>query len=179
MSLKDSDILKKTEIVISDVDGVWTDGSMYYGTNGVELKKFSVYDGGAVTFLKLAKIPLIILTGENNTILEDRFKKLKIEDVRLGITDKQLELKKVVKDYKIKLSNVLFIGDFINDYSTMKSIGIPVCPLNACEKIKEISKLVINIRGGEGVLWELTKKILESKNIYDKIFQKYLENIRE
>ena len=60
---KESELLKNVEIIISDVDGIWTDGGMYYSNNGDELKKFSVYDGGAVIFLKLAKIPLIILSG--------------------------------------------------------------------------------------------------------------------
>lgn len=174
---REYEILKKVEILISDVDGVWTDGGMYYSNNGDELKKFDVYDGGAVIFLKLAKIPLIILSGEKNKILEARFKKLKVEDVRLGIESKQSELNSILNKYNTNKDYALFLGHFINDYPIMKMIGIPVCPLNACEDIKEISKVILGKNGGEGVLWDLTKKILRSKDIYEQTFQKYLETL--
>ena len=174
---KESELLKKVEIVISDVDGVWTDGGMYYSKNGDELKKFSVYDGGAVLFLKLAKIPLIILSGEKNNILESRFQKLQLNDVRLGISNKQLELRNILKKYDVSNDNALYLGDFINDYPVMKIIGIPVCPSNACEEIKEISKIILKTSGGNGVLWELAKSILISKDIFQDIFQKYLDSL--
>jgi len=171
------EVLKNVEIVISDVDGIWTDGGMYFSTNGVEYKKFNVYDGGAVILLKLVKIPLVIISGENNAILENRFNKLKIKDFRLGINNKLNELEKILGEYNIKRENVLYIGDFINDYSIMKHVGIPVCPLNACIEIKNISKLVIEKSGGEGVLWELIVKILKAKKIYEQVFDKYLKSL--
>jgi len=174
---KERELLKKVQLVITDVDGIWTDGGMYYSQNGDELKRFSVYDGGAVILLELADIPLIILSGEKNNILESRFRKLQISDVRLGIQNKQVELDKILERYSVEKENVLYLGDFINDYPIMRSVGIPVCPLNACEEIKEISKIILKNAGGEGVLWNLTKRILKSKEIFEEIFQKYLEHI--
>ena len=103
-------ILRDINLIISDVDGVWTDGGMYYSDNGIELKKFSTYDSGAVILLDLAKIPLIIMTGENNSILENRFLKLKIKDFRLGIKDKKSELKRILNQYNIERQNIAFIG---------------------------------------------------------------------
>lgn len=175
----DSEILKKTEIIISDVDGIWTDGGMYYSENGDELKKFSVYDGGAVIFLKLANIPLIILSGEKNKILESRFKKIKVDDVRLGITNKLAELDDILKRYNVNKDNTLYLGDFINDYPIMKTIGIPVCPSNACEEIKDFSKIILEKSGGDGVVWDLTKKVLKSKQIFDEIFKQYLQRLND
>lgn len=175
---RETELLKKVDLIISDVDGIWTDGGMYYSSKGDELKKFSVYDGGAVIFLKLAKIPLVILSGEQNEILSSRFEKLKIEDIRLGINNKQLELTNILKMYNVKEENVLFLGDFINDYPIMKSVGIPVCPVNACEEIKELSKVILKKSGGDGVLWDLTKRVLISKNVYHEIFQKYVDQLR-
>ena len=171
------EVLKNVEMVISDVDGIWTDGGMYYSTNSVEFKKFNIYDGGAVILLRLAEIPLVILSGENNAILENRFNKLKIKDFRLGIKNKLNELEQILRDYNIKRENVLYIGDFINDYLVMKYVGIPVCPLNACIEIKNVSKLVIEKCGGEGVVWELVVKILKIKKIYEKVFNKYLKSL--
>ncbi|MFW9930756.1 MAG: KdsC family phosphatase [Candidatus Thorarchaeota archaeon] len=175
---KENNLLKRTEIVMSDVDGIWTDAGMYYSKNGDELKKFSAYDGGAVLFLKIAKIPLVILSGEKNAILVNRFRKLNIDDVRLGIKNKELELKNVLKKYNITVENALYIGDFINDYPIMKKVGIPVCPKNACDEIKEISKLVIEKSGGDGVLWELSKQILKAKGLYQTVFPQFLESLK-
>jgi len=171
------EILKNVEIVISDVDGVWTDGGMYYGSNDIELKKFCIYDGGAIILLKLAEIPLVILSGENNAILENRFNKLKIKDFRLGIKNKLNELSKILADYSIKKEKVLYVGDFINDYPIMKSVGIPVCPLNACPEIKSISRLIIEKYGGQGVVWELVVMILKAKKIYEQVFDNYLKSL--
>ena len=171
------EILKNVKIVISDVDGVWTDGGMYYGSTDIELKRFCIYDGGAVLLLKLAEIPLVILSGESNAILENRFNKLKIKDFRLGIKNKLNELSKILEDYSIKRENVLYIGDFINDYPIMKSVGIPVCPLNACPEIKSISKLIIEKYGGQGVVWELVVKVLKAKKVYEQAFDNYLKSL--
>jgi 3-deoxy-D-manno-octulosonate 8-phosphate phosphatase (KDO 8-P phosphatase) len=102
---------------------------------------------------------------------------LNIEDVRLGIKNKQLELDSILEYYNVNIENVLFLGDFINDYLIMKSVGIPVCPSNACEEIKEIAKIKLKIAGGNGVVWDLTKKILRSKGIFNEIFQKYLKSL--
>ena len=153
--------LKDIKLVICDVDGVLTDGGMYYGPRDIELKKFSVYDGAGVLFLRYADIPLVIMTQEDNEILRKRFKKLKIEDYRLGIKDKKKEL--------------AFIGDFINDFSIMKSVGLAACPLNACDEIKSISNRTIEEKGGNGVLWIFVKQLLKEKGLYEKAFKKYLE----
>ncbi len=175
----ENEILKNVEIIISDVDGVWTDGGMYYSNKGIELKKFSVYDGGAIELLKIAKIPIIILTGEKNKILKHRFLKLKINDFRLGIQNKRRELNKIAEKYNVKNENILFIGDFINDCAIMKGVGIRVCPLNACEEIKKLSNLMIKKNGGEGVLWNLTKMILKTKNIYNNVMKIYFQSIEK
>jgi len=175
----EEEIFQSTELVITDVDGVWTDGGMYYSSNGVELKKFSIYDGGGVMLLKLAKIPLIILSGENNEILEKRFKKLRISDYRLGIKDKVSELFKIIEEYNVRKENVVYIGDFINDYSAMSEVGIPICPINACDEICKISKLIVKKKGGDGIIWEVAKYILRSKNIYEKTFKLYLERLKK
>jgi len=176
--MKNKDVfLKNVEIIISDVDGVWTDGGMYYSSDNTELKKFSVYDGGAVLLLRMANIPLVVISGEKNSILENRFKKLKIDDFRLGVKNKLSELDDIIKKYKVNMENTLYIGDFINDFLIMGKVGMPVCPVSACKEIKNISRLILKKRGGEGVLWELTRKLLQHKNIYENVLQKYLKNL--
>lgn len=168
--------LRKIKLVIADIDGVLTDGSMYYSDSGAELKAFSIYDGGGVALLRLANIPLVILSGEKNKLIENRFKKLKVKDVRLGIEKKSEELDKILSDYGLTNEEVLFIGDFINDFNIMKRVGVAVCPKNACDEIKRISKIRLKTEGGHGALWEITVKLLKTKGIYYPCLKEYLKS---
>ena len=78
----------KIKLVITDIDGVWTDGGMYYDLNGNELKKFNTSDSAGVIFLKVLEIPIAIMTGENVPIVSNRAKKLQIKHVFLGVEEK-------------------------------------------------------------------------------------------
>ena len=101
----------KIKLVITDIDGVWTDGGMYYDENGNELKKFNTSDSAGVLFLHLLNIPVAIITGESTMIIENRGKKLKVEYILTGVRNKLDESKKLCKQLNIELENTAFIGD--------------------------------------------------------------------
>ncbi|MBL8028653.1 MAG: acylneuraminate cytidylyltransferase, partial [Fibrobacteres bacterium] len=84
-------IAELPKIVFTDIDGVWTDGSMYYSDTGIELKRFNTADSVGVLMLRKLNIPLCILTGENSPIVKFRSEKLKIDHVRLGVKNKLKE----------------------------------------------------------------------------------------
>jgi N-acylneuraminate cytidylyltransferase len=155
----------KIKILISDVDGVLTDGGMYYSENGEELKKFNTRDGMAIELLQKIKIPVIIMTKENSKIVLQRAKKIKIKKSYIGINKKEDKLSEICKKFKVKLENIAYIGDDINDLEIMKKVGFSASPNNAIEQIKRKSHYICKLNGGEGVLREVAELILSTKNV--------------
>ena len=110
----------KIKLVLTDVDGVLTDGGMYYSSKGDIMKKFHVRDGMGVNMLKRNNIPTIIVTKEKNPIIRQWAKKMNIAQTFDGIIEKVKILDKVSKKYQVTYSEILYIGDDINDIELLK-----------------------------------------------------------
>ena len=151
------------KLVITDVDGVLTDGGMYYSKNGEMLKKFNTRDGMGVQLLHNNKIPVIIITGEKSEIVLSRAKKLLIKEVFIGIKKKELLLPKICKKFKIKESNIACIGDDLNDLNILEQVGFSASPKDGMAIIKKKSNYVCKAKGGEGVLREIADMIISFK----------------
>ncbi|MDC0605781.1 HAD-IIIA family hydrolase [Nitrosopumilus sp.] len=160
-------ILKKKcnqiKLVITDVDGVLTDGGMYYSKHGEMLKKFNTRDGMGVELLRNNKIPVVIITREKSEIVLSRAKKLLIKDVFIGIKKKELLLPKICKKYKIKDNNIAYIGDDINDLNILQQVGLSASPKDGISIIKKKSNYICKVKGGEGVLREVADMIISFK----------------
>ena len=156
---------RKIKLVLTDVDGVLTDGCMYYSSKGEELKKFHTRDGMAVELLLQKNIKTIIVTREKSKITLSRAKKIKINKVYSGIKQKELLLPQICKLFKVTTNQIAFIGDDINDEKIMKLIGLSVSPSDGVPRIKKIANLVTMTSGGKGVLRELVDVIISSQSI--------------
>ena len=150
----------KIKLIITDIDGVWTDAGMYYDNNNNELKKFNTYDSAGINFCKIIKIPVCVISGENQKSVKRRTKKLKIEYVFLGIDDKVKVAENLIKKLNIDFSEVAFIGDDINDYKLLSKVGFSAAPSSAPDYIKKIVKYKLKKKGGEGVFREFIEKLL-------------------
>ena len=155
---------KKIKLVITDVDGVLTDGGMYYSEKGEIMKKFNTKDGMAVELLHKNSIKTVFLTKENSKIAKSRAKKVKADGVYINVSDKEKYLSQICKKFAVKPNEILYIGDDINDIEIIKKIGFSSCPNNAVNNVKKIVDYVCKINGGEGVLREMTEVILKYKN---------------
>ena len=153
------------KLVITDIDGVWTDGGMYYDENGNEFKKFNTSDSAGVLFLKKINIPLAIITGEKTNLVKRRSQKLKIDFLYMGVKSKLETAKKLCDELNIKLSEVAFIGDDLNDVELLKNVGISACPASSQIYIKQICKWQLSNQGGNGVFREFVEKILIENNL--------------
>lgn len=151
------------KVVLTDVDGVLTDGGMYYSEKGELLKKFNTRDGMAVELLRNNNIPVIFITKEKSKIVLSRAKKLKIQDIFIGIEKKELLLTEICKKYHVEKNNLVYIGDDINDLNIMKQVGFSASPNNAISTIKKNSDYVCKSKGGEGVLREIADLIISHK----------------
>lgn len=161
------------KLVITDIDGVWTDGSMYYDATNLEFKRFNTSDSVGVLFLKYMDIPLAIMTGENTPIVTRRAKKLKIDRVFLGVKDKIACATQLCEDLGITLKEVAFIGDDINDLGLLKQVGFSACPLNAPNYVKSEVDLVVNCRGGDGAFRAFVEHLVSNFSSIEEMLSRY------
>ncbi len=157
------------KLILTDIDGVWTDGGMYYDQTGNEWKKFHTYDSAGVLLAHKLHIPVGIITGEDTEIVRRRAKKLKIDYLYQGITDKLLIAQEICGTLNISMSDVAYIGDDINDIKLLESVGYAGVPRSASMYVKKISFIKLKKNGGEGVFREFVEAILMENNfdIYD------------
>jgi len=163
------------KLVVTDIDGVWTDGGMYYDGQQNELKRFHTYDSAGVIFLRISQIPLAIVTGENTKIVARRSKKLKIEYLFQGITNKLECVNQLCQKLNIQLNQVAFIGDDINDIHLLKKVGLSAVPASAPAYIQNDAHWILTKNGGDGVFREFVERILEEQGLLDSVIQQYLK----
>ncbi|MEO9966683.1 MAG: HAD hydrolase family protein [Reichenbachiella sp.] len=163
------------KLIATDIDGVWTDGGMYYDNAGGELKKFHVYDGGGVLLAKVMDIPVCILTGEHTTIVENRAAKLKIDYVFQAQKNKLETLTKLCNDLKIDLSNVAYIGDDFNDLKVLEKVGYSALPSSAPKYFAKFADKVLTKKGGEGVFREFVESLLEEHGLLEEALSRVMK----
>ena len=162
------------KLFITDIDGVWTDGGMYYDETGNEWKKFNTSDSAGVLFLKLAKIPFAIITGENTVIVKRRAEKLNVTHFFLGVKDKVAVAEELRKTYHLKWEEIAYLGDDLNDIKLLEKVGLSACPNSAPEYIKKRVQWVLKKNGGNGVFREFVERYLTDKGILEEIIGDYL-----
>lgn len=152
--------MKKPKLILTDIDGVWTDGGMYYDQTGNEWKKFHTYDSAGVLFAHQNEIPVGIITGEDTEIVARRAAKLKIDYLFQDVKNKLEVAENLCKELNISLDEVAYIGDDLGDIELLKNVGISATPNSAPEYVKKYSQMVMTKNGGEGVFREFVEKIL-------------------
>jgi len=149
---------KNIELIVYDCDGVLTDNKVTLCEDGKESAVFNRADGLATRKIKEIGIAQVILSTEKNKIVKLRAQKLEIP-VIYGVDNKKNVIKKYCQKAEFSLKNTVYIGNDINDLEAMKAVGIPMCPLDAFPAIKKISKIIIQVKGGDGVVRELLNYI--------------------
>ena len=152
--------MKAPKLILTDIDGVWTDGGMYYDQTGNEWKKFNTYDSAGVLFAHKLNIPVGIITGETTDIVNHRANKLKVNYVLQGVKDKLQVVNELCDKLGISLEEVAYIGDDINDIPLLQAVGVSATPVSAPIYIQSYAKMVMTKRGGEGCFREFVERIL-------------------
>ena len=156
---------KKTNdirLVVTDIDGVWTDGKFYYTQDGYTSKAFSTYDGMGVELLFKAEIDVAIITSERSNEVQARADKLGIEHVYIGEKHKLKRINYLCSILNLKKNNIAFIGDDLNDLEALKAVGLSAMPPNS--PILELFNpdYITNRRGGEGAFRDFADFILQN-----------------
>ncbi|MBS2100776.1 KdsC family phosphatase [Carboxylicivirga linearis] len=159
------------KLILTDIDGVWTDGGMYYAQDGNELKKFHTGDSAGVLYAHLLNIPVGIVTGEKTQIVKRRAEKLDIDYLLQGVSDKVKVVKELLRDLEIQFEEVAYIGDDINDIALLNKVGYSGAPSNAIPLVKKKVDYVTEKAGGEGafrefVEWILNKSGMNENSLY-------------
>lgn len=148
------------KLILTDIDGVWTDGGMYYDQMGNELKKFHTYDSAGVLFAHQRNIPIGIITGEDTEIVRRRAEKLKVDFLYMGVQDKVQVATELCNQLGITFQDIAFIGDDLNDMELLEKAGISATPASSPAYVQSRAKMVMSKKGGEGVFREFVEKIL-------------------
>lgn len=153
--------MTKPKLILTDIDGVWTDGGMYYDQTGNEWKKFNTYDSAGVLFAHQNNIPVGIITGEDTEIVKRRAEKLKVDFLYQNAKDKLSIAKTLCTDLGITLEDVAYIGDDLGDIELLEAAGIAACPYSAPSSTKKHVDFITEKKGGEGSFREFVEHILE------------------
>lgn len=152
--------IRRITMALLDVDGVMTDGGLYYSADGVELKRFHAHDGYGIVRAMEHGLRIGIISGRTSPIVEARARVLDIPDVIQGSTDKVAGLRALQEKYGLAEQEFAFIGDELFDLPLLRLVGFSAAPRNARKEVQREVDFVTTVRGGEGAVREFLEKIL-------------------
>jgi len=168
----------KIKLLISDVDGVWTDGTFYKGTDGMEFKRFTVLDGVGTAMAKAAELKIALISGRYSPATKHRADELGIEDVYNGSLNKIPAYKELKEKYDLDDSEIAYIGDDLIDIPVMEKVAIPIAVANAVPEVKVLAKYTTKVSGGYGAFREAVAWIIEEKGETEAVLNKMKERIQ-
>ncbi|MBQ27461.1 MAG: HAD family hydrolase [Nitrospiraceae bacterium] len=153
--------IRRVRLVAMDVDGVLTDGGMYYSDSGDEMKKFHSRDGMGIKLLQAAGIITAFVTSEQTNLVQRRGDRLKVPEIHQGTFEKKNVLSELCVKYNLGMHDVAFIGDDVNDLDALKHVGFSVAPADAVSVVKEVVDFICERNGGAGAVREMSDVILQ------------------
>ncbi len=154
----------RIELLLTDCDGVLTDGNVYYSERGEEMKRFSIRDGMGVERLRgLAGVETGVLSGENSGPLRKRLEKLHIAEAHLGVADKEAALRGILERRRLDPDQVAYIGDDVNDLAVLKRVGLSACPADAMPAVLRVADYVCRQDGGRGAFREFAEVLIKGR----------------
>ncbi len=147
-----------------DVDGVFTNGTVFLHPGGEFLRMMNIKDGYAVQYCIKKGYPVAVITGGNSNMIRKRFEYLGVTDIYLRSSDKYQNYENFRLKYSLEHRNILYMGDDIPDYEIMIKAGVPTCPADAVEEIKEVSKYISDKKGGQGCVRDVIEQVLRLHN---------------
>ena len=166
---------RRVKLLITDIDGVMTDGRIVYSVYGDELKFFDVTDGFGISLLNGVGIKTVIITAKRSRIVKIRARDLKVARAYAGFLDKRIPFDDVLKRFKIPAEEICFIGDDLIDIPVLRMVGLSVCPKDAPEEVKKETDYISSCDGGKGVLREITEAVLKARGLWKAAVKGYID----
>ena len=163
------------ELILSDVDGVLTDGTLVLDDRGVEAKRFCLRDGMGIRLWQRAGRGFGLITSRNSRAVSLRAAELGIELVRQGSEDKLTVVKEVLDELQLAAEQVCYLGDDLLDLPVVRAVGLGVAVADACDELLRVADHVTEAKGGTGAVREIIQRILKVQHCWDDLVGKYLE----
>lgn len=171
-------IMKKAaqiKLVIFDVDGVLTDGSLFIGDDGQEYKSFNSKDGLGMKMLQKSGVPVAIITARQSNVVKVRMESLGVDYLYQGQREKLPAFEKLLEELSLEASEVAYVGDDLLDLPIMTRCGLAIAVADAHEIVIEQAHWVTEKGGGRGAAREVCELIMSGQDTLEKSIQKYLE----
>ena len=165
---------RRVKTIVTDVDGVLTDGYVLIDENGNEpFGKFSIYDGFGIVMAHDCNLKIIVISGRQSKCTQMRCKKLGIDEVYTGVYNKSEKLKEIALRLNLGYDEMAYIGDDIIDLGAMSMVGFRVAPKNAVQTVKNYVDYVTTASSGDGALRELIDLVLKAQGRYDEYVKRF------
>jgi len=151
--------VEKIKLIAFDVDGVLTNGEIFYTDEGVEIKSFNCKDGQGIAMLVKAGYITAIITARESAIVNKRASDLGITHVYQGAKNKLVAMEELLEKYKLDFSQVAYVGDDLPDICILEKAGLACCPSDAVEEVKNVCNFIAQKQGGQGAVREVTDLI--------------------
>lgn len=160
-------------LILSDVDGVLTDGGIVLDNQGIEIKRFHVRDGLGIRLWQKAGYRFGLITLRSSHIVKLRVAELGIDLLRQGTDDKMTAMQGILNELRLTLPQVCYVGDDLPDLRPLQSVGLGVAVADACAELRQAAKYVTSLPGGTGAIREVVELILKSQCRWDHLVQAY------
>ena len=164
--------LQKIRMLLLDVDGVLTDGSIYLGSDNSEYKKFNVQDGMGIMLIRSGGLKVGVITARKSEVVEIRARELQVDVLCQDVKNKLDVYLDILKTHDLSDEHVCFMGDDVQDCAVMNRAGLAIAVSNARDEIKKMADIVTANKGGDGAVREAIELILKSQNKWKKVIQK-------
>lgn len=164
---------ERIKLILTDVDGVLTDGRVIFDNHGVESKEFNIRDGQGIRLWQQSGGQLGIVTGRSSQVVKLRAAELDIEIVRQGVKDKLQVVRSICEELQLELDQVGYLGDDLPDWSVIKHVGLGVAVGDAAEELKQDADYITSQPGGHGAMREVVELVLKNTNRWESILRKY------
>ena len=154
---------QRITLLLSDVDGVLTDGSVVLDNQGIETKQFHIRDGLGIKLWRRAGHRFGMITGRSSHIVRLRAAELQVEIVRQGVDDKLAVVRQVAAELGVRLEQICFIGDDLNDLPALECVGLACAVADAAEPVLAVAHYVTQRRGGDGAVREVCEFLIAAQ----------------
>ena len=171
--MKLEELCQNIELILSDVDGVLTDGGVVFDNQGIEIKKFHIRDGLGIKLWQRAGFEFGVITARSSHIVRVRAAELGIVIIRQGFEEKLPIIREIITQRQISPRQVCFIGDDLTDLAAIQLVGLGVAVGDAAAEVREAADYVTQVGGGKGAVRETIELILKAKNRWVDLIRKY------
>jgi YrbI family 3-deoxy-D-manno-octulosonate 8-phosphate phosphatase len=161
------------ELILSDVDGVLTDGGVIFDNQGIEVKRFHIRDGLGIKLWQRAGYRFGVVTARNSHIVKVRAAELGIDIIRQGFEQKLPTIREIMSQLELQPTQICYIGDDLTDLAAIQTVGLGVAVSDAAAEVRAAAHYVTKLGGGQGAVREAIEFILKAKQRWTDLIQKY------